>query len=71
MFGLVIWIGFHLVLMPIMGIVPTAWDQPWEEHFSEIFGHIFWLWVIEVFRRDMRNRISGQLDPEVQLPAAA
>ena len=68
-FGVAVWIGFHVIFMPIIGIVPAPWDQPWQEHFSEIFGHIIWLWVIEVFRRDLRNRISGQPDPEVALNA--
>ena len=25
-FGLLVWIGFHLVLMPLMGTVPSPWD---------------------------------------------
>lgn len=37
----------------------------WQEHLSEIPGHAIWMWVIEVFRRDLRNRITGQPDPEV------
>lgn len=40
------------------------WDQPFGEHFSEFFGHIIWMWSIEVVRRDMRNRITGEPDAE-------
>ncbi|MFT0846371.1 YagU family protein [Actinomycetaceae bacterium L2_0104] len=66
-FGLFLWIFFHVVLMPAMGTVPAPWDQPWQEHFSEAFGHIIWLWSIEIVRRDLRNRITHQPDPEVAL----
>ncbi len=63
LFGIVVWIGFHLLLMPIMGTVPAMWDQPFEEHFSELFGHMFWLWIMELCRRDLRNRMTHLPDP--------
>ncbi|MDO4666014.1 MAG: YagU family protein [Actinomycetaceae bacterium] len=64
-FGIVIWVVFHVVLMPALGVVPMPWHQPWQEHFSEIPGHMIWMWVIEIIRRDLRNRITHQPDPEV------
>ena len=27
-FGLAVWVAFHLVVMPLMGIVPAPWEQP-------------------------------------------
>ena len=66
-FGIVVYVAFHVVLMPLMGTVPAPWDQPFAEHFSEFFGHIIWLWFIEVFRRDMRNRITHEPDAEFPL----
>lgn len=69
-FGFAVWIGAHVILMPLLGIVPAPWDQPFEEHFSECFGHIFWLWVIELTRRDLRNRITHEPDAEVPLDHA-
>lgn len=68
-FGIIVWLGFHVILMPLMGTVPAPWDQPWQEHFSEFFGHIVWLWIIEIVRRDLRNRITGQPDPDEPLTA--
>lgn len=55
-FGLTIWIAFHVGLMPAMGTVPTAKDQPTEEHVSEALGHIAWMVTndlvgAEVYRR--------------------
>lgn len=68
-FGIVVWFAFHVVIMPAMGVVPAPWNQPFAEHVSEFFGHALWMWVIEIFRRDLRNRITHQPDPWVPLPA--
>ena len=74
-FGLLVWIGAHLVLMPLTGIVPSPFPwvdggQTWSEHFSEALGHIVWMWSIEVVRRDLRNRITHEPDAEIPLTAA-
>lgn len=65
--GVVLYAAFHVALMPAMGIVPAPWNQPFGEHFSEFFGHIVWMWSIEIVRRDLRNRITGEPDAECQL----
>ena len=70
-----VWIGFHLILMPLMGTVPSPFPwveggQSWAEHFSEALGHVVWLWSIEIVRRDIRNRITHEPDAEVPLPEA-
>ncbi|XCB29673.1 DUF1440 domain-containing protein [Arcanobacterium hippocoleae] len=75
-FGILVWIGAHLFLMPILGWVPSpfpwvAGGQTWAEHFSELFGHIIWMWSIEIIRRDLRNRITKEPDPEVSLEVSA
>lgn len=64
-YGIVIYILFHIIIMPILGTVPAPWDQPFAEHFSEFFGHAFWTWVIEITRRDLRNRITKEPDSEI------
>lgn len=45
-YGLIIWVAWHVILMPLFGTVPAPWDQPFEEHFSEILGHVVWAWSI-------------------------
>lgn len=45
-YGLIIWVAWHVILMPLFGTVPAPWDQPFEEHFSEILGHVAWAWSI-------------------------
>lgn len=64
-FGILVWFGFHVLLMPVLGVVPAPWHQPMAEHLSEFFGHIVWMWSIEVVRRDLRNRITHEPDAEV------
>lgn len=63
-YGIFLWIAFHIVLLPLMRTVPPPWQQPFAEHFSEIFGHAFCFWLVEIVRRDLRNRITHQLDNE-------
>ena len=63
-FGIVLDILFHVIIMPAMGVVPAPWEQPLGEHLSEFFGHIVWLWSIELVRRDLRNRLTGEPDAE-------
>jgi putative membrane protein len=46
-FGLAVWDIFHVRLMPLLGTVPAAKDQPVEEHVSEILGHALWMWTID------------------------
>ncbi|QKD79121.1 YagU family protein [Actinomyces marmotae] len=71
-FGILVYVGAHVVVMPLLGWAPNpfpwvAGAQTWSEHFSEFFGHIVWLWSIEVVRRDIRNRITGEPDAEAPL----
>jgi putative membrane protein len=66
-YGLLIWFVWHVVLMPALGTIPAPWDQPVAEHASEISGHAAWLWVAELARRDLRNRITHEPDPEIAL----
>lgn len=63
-FGLAVWVVFHLILMPAMGTIPAPWDQPWQEWASEAGGHVIWMWSIELVRRDLRNRITHEPDPQ-------
>jgi putative membrane protein len=56
-YGLVLWVAFHVVIMPAIGTVPAPWHQPPAEHLSEIFGHMFCFWVAELARHDLRTRI--------------
>nr|WP_314381702.1 DUF1440 domain-containing protein [uncultured Campylobacter sp.] len=53
----------HYITLPLLGLTPPLFQLPWYEHVSEFFGHAVWFWAIEVFRRDLRNRVTGEPDP--------
>lgn len=56
LYGIIIYVLFHVIIMPLIGIVPSPLDQPWEEHFSELFGHIVWAWSIEIIRVYVKSK---------------
>ena len=45
--------------MLLMGLVPPLMQIPFDEQISELFGHLWWLWIIEIVRHDLRYRITG------------
>ncbi|MEH3651495.1 DUF1440 domain-containing protein, partial [Enterobacter roggenkampii] len=57
----------HMISFPLMGLTPPLFELPWYEHVSEIVGHLVWFWSIEIIRRDLRNRITHEPDPEIPL----
>lgn len=63
-FGIGVYICAHVIVMPLISETPPLSQIPFDEHLSEFFGHIVWLWSIEIVRRDIRNRITKQPDPE-------
>lgn len=67
MMGLIVTVVVHGIVCPLLHLTPPLTQLPADEYISEIFGHIVWFWSIEVIRRDMRNRITHEPDPEVPL----
>jgi len=59
-FGIFITIVFHGVLLPTFDWAPPLWRLPLQEILSETFGHLLWIWVIEVFRRDLVGRWTAK-----------
>ena len=60
--GIIANICVHYITFPALGLTPPVAEWPLYEHISELVGHIFWFWSIEVIRRDLRNRITHQPD---------
>lgn len=57
-FGLAVWAAFHLGVMPGMKTVPSAKDQPTEEHVSEALGHVAWMWTNDVVGDEVYRRLT-------------
>lgn len=66
-FGFFVYVIAHNIVMPLMGLVPPVSQIPFDEQFSELFGHLWWLWIMEIARRDIRNRMTNEPDPEFPL----
>lgn len=58
--GLTIWIAFHLGIMPAMGTVPAAKDQPASEHVSEALGHVVWMVTNDLVGAEVYRRLVAQ-----------
>ena len=67
MAGIIVTVIVHGITIPLLGLSPALSMLPFDEYVSEIVGHIFWFWVIEMIRRDLRNRITHEPDAEVPL----
>lgn len=65
--GIIANICVHYITFPALGLTPPVAEWPLYEHISELVGHIFWFWTIEVIRRDLRNRLTGEPDAEIPL----
>lgn len=53
---------FQMEILFFRRQVPPLSEIPFDEHLSEIFGHIVWLWGMEIVRRDIRNRITKEIE---------
>ena len=58
--GLGVWDLFHVELMPKLGTVPSAKDQPLEEHVSEILGHAVWMWSTDLMANQIYQHLNNQ-----------
>ena len=65
--GLIADICVHYMTFSALGLTPPVSELTLYEHFSELVGHIFWLWTIGIIRRDLRNRITREPDAEIPL----
>ena len=45
----------HVVVMPLIGLVPPLSEIPFDENLSEMLGHIFWVFVMEMVLRGMEK----------------
>ncbi|MGC6389932.1 YagU family protein [Ewingella sp. S1.OA.A_B6] len=69
MAGIIATVAVHWISFPLLGLSPQLSGIPFDEYLSELVGHIFWFWAIEMIRRDLRNRITHEPDAEVPLNA--
>lgn len=66
LFGIAVYLGAHVIFMPLIGEVPPISQIPFHENLSEFFGHIVWLWGIEIVRHDIRRVLQKYLIQKLQ-----
>lgn len=54
------------IILPLFHLSAPVWQLHFDGILSEIIGTSFWMWTIEIVRRDLRNRITKKPDPEFQ-----
>ena len=69
-FGLGVWVVFHLLVLPALGLTPPTGALPFDENVSEALGHVVWLVAAELVRSDVRRRRTGEAEAEAA-PVAA
>ena len=65
--GIIATVAVHWISFPLQALTPPLSGLPLDEYVSELLGHIFWFWAIEMIRRDLRNRITHEPDAEVPM----
>ncbi|KRO27936.1 YagU family protein [Lactiplantibacillus fabifermentans] len=58
LFGLGIFGTFHHAILPALGTVPSAKEQPAEEHISEAIGHVLWMWTADWVSATVYDRLT-------------
>jgi putative membrane protein len=56
-FGVLIWVGAHDIIMPLMRLARPPWDLPLNQQAYEVVGHALWGLVIGVFFWYFRSRV--------------
>lgn len=60
LFGLGIFGAFHHTILPALGTIPRAKDQPAEEHISEAIGHVLWMWTADWVSATVYQRLTAK-----------
>ncbi len=61
-YGIILWICIYILFLPLTGFVsPTGHYLMY--YIASLLESLLWIWIIELTRRDLRNRITQELDP--------
>ncbi|RDU67622.1 DUF1440 domain-containing protein [Helicobacter didelphidarum] len=63
LYGCMIWILCYMLFLPLFGFVESLENQNISYFIASLCECILWMWIIELSRRDLRNRITQERDP--------
>lgn len=62
-YGIFLWLCVYVAFLPMLGFVFIEPDSMMLYYGASFVEMILWIWIIELTRRDLRNRITQELDP--------
>ncbi len=62
-YGIVLWICIYILFLPLVGFVSLQENNSYVYYISSFLESLLWVWIIELTRRDLRNRMTQELDP--------
>lgn len=63
-YGLAIWFVLYMIVYPLCGFtISYNANDFWIYLISSFLESLLWIWIMELIRRDLRNRITQERDP--------
>ncbi len=62
-YGVILWFCVYVLFLPLLGFVAPSADSAMRYYSSSLIESLLWIWLIELTRRDLRNRITQERDP--------
>ncbi len=62
LYGAVLWILCYAITLPLFGFIDSS-NQTWVYFTTSFLEILLWIWITELIRRDLRNRITQERDP--------
>lgn len=62
-YGFALWICVYILFLPMFGFISERILNSYVYYASSLMESILWICIIEFIRRDIRNRITSELDP--------
>lgn len=60
-YGIMLWLCVYVLFLPLCGFVKI--DSMFSYYVCSFIESLLWIWIIELTRRDLRNRITHERDP--------
>jgi putative membrane protein len=56
-FGVAVWLGAHVIMVPAAGLAPPPWRRPFAAELLEFVAHLLYGATTELVRRSLRRRV--------------
>lgn len=63
LYGIASWLLVYVLFLPLCGFITINTDSMLGYYVCSFIESLLWIWIIELARRDLRNRITQEQDP--------